>query len=168
MIHIIYAFWLTMQNRKARGSERYAVKGKTKVEWASQNMLVLGIIVILGLALHLVHFWAKMQLPEIMHMSGAHVDAETMANVTNGVYHIQITFSCIINVVLYLVWLGALWFHLNHGFWSAMQTLGWNNQVWLNRWICISKIYTTIVVLGFAAVVIAFYVKSLMGCGACC
>lgn len=169
VIHIIYAFWLTIQNRRARGSERYAVteRRKDKVEWASQNMLVLGIIVILGLALHLVHFWAKMQLPEIMHMTGAHVDPETMANVTNGVYYIQATFSCWVNVVLYLVWLGALWFHLNHGFWSAMQTLGWNNQVWLNRWICISKIYTTIVVLGFAAVVIAFYVKSLC-CGACC
>ena len=170
VIHIIYAFWLTVQNRKARGSERYAVveRRKEKVEWASQNMLALGIIVIVGLGLHLAHFWAKMQLPEIMHMSGAHLDAATMANVTNGVYHIQATFSCVINVVLYLVWLAALWFHLNHGFWSAMQTLGWNNQVWLNRWICISKIYTTIVVLGFAAVVIAFYVQSLMGCGACC
>ncbi len=28
IIHIIYAFWLTMQNRKARGSERYAVTEK--------------------------------------------------------------------------------------------------------------------------------------------
>ena len=28
VIHIIYAFWLTMQNRKARGSERYAVVDK--------------------------------------------------------------------------------------------------------------------------------------------
>ena len=169
VIHIIYAFWLTMQNRRARGTERYAVveRRKEKVEWASQNMLVLGLIVILGLCLHLVHFWAKMQLPEIMHMAGADVDAAVMDNVTNGVYHIQATFSCWVNVVLYLVWLGALWFHLNHGFWSAMQTLGWTNQVWLNRWICISKIYTTIVVLGFAAVVIAFYVKS-FGCGACC
>ncbi len=53
VIHIIYAFWLTMQNRKARGSERYAVVVKPKtVEWASQNMLVLGIIVIVGLGLH--------------------------------------------------------------------------------------------------------------------
>ena len=48
VIHIIYAFWLTIQNRAARGSERYAVTAKPKnVEWASQNMLVLGIIVIL-------------------------------------------------------------------------------------------------------------------------
>lgn len=60
IIHIIYAFWLTMQNRRARGSERYAVVEKPKtVEWASQNMLVLGIIVIVGLCLHLVHFWSK-------------------------------------------------------------------------------------------------------------
>ncbi|MEO5098111.1 succinate dehydrogenase/fumarate reductase cytochrome b subunit, partial [Bacteroides thetaiotaomicron] len=65
IIHIIYAFWLTMQNRTARGSERYAVVDKPKtVEWASQNMLVLGIIVIVGLGLHLFNFWAKMQLPE--------------------------------------------------------------------------------------------------------
>ena len=164
VIHIIYAFWLTMQNRKARGSERYAVteRRKDKVEWASQNMLALGIVVIVGLGLHLFNFWAKMQLPEIMHLTGAHVDAETMAKVTEGVYHIRNTFSCPVYVVLYLIWLAALWFHLNHGFWSAMQTLGWNNQVWLKRWICISNIYTTVIVLGFAAVVVAFYVQSLM------
>ncbi len=30
VIHIIYAFWLTMQNRKARGSERYAVDRQTE------------------------------------------------------------------------------------------------------------------------------------------
>ena len=71
VIHIIYAFWLTMQNRKARGNERYAVVDKPKtVEWASQNMLVLGIIVIVGLGLHLVNFWAKMQLPELMLFLG--------------------------------------------------------------------------------------------------
>jgi len=164
VIHIIYAFWLTMQNRKARGSERYAVveRRKDKVEWASQNMLVLGIIVIVGLGLHLAHFWAKMQLPELMHKLGAHADTETLLYAANGVHHIQATFSCWINVVLYLVWLGALWFHLTHGFWSSMQTLGWNNQVWLKRWQCISNIFSTIIVLGFVAVVVAFYIQSLL------
>lgn len=38
IIHIIYAFWLTMQNCKARGTERYAVVDKPKtVEWASEH-----------------------------------------------------------------------------------------------------------------------------------
>jgi len=67
--------------------------------------------------------------------------------------------------VLYLVWLGALWFHLTHGFWSSMQSLGWNNKVWINRWKCISNIYSTIVVVCFALVVVVFFAKSL--CGAC-
>ena len=167
IIHIIYAFWLTMQNRKARGSERYAVVDKPKtVEWASQNMLVLGLIVIVGLGLHLFNFWAKMQLPELMHNMGMHADTLTLAYAANGVYHIQNTFSNPVYVVLYLIWLGALWFHLTHGFWSSMQSLGWNNKVWINRWKCISNIYSTIVVVCFALVVVVFFAKSLCG-GAC-
>ncbi len=168
IIHIIYAFWLTLQNRKARGSERYAVTDKPKtVEWASQNMLVLGIIVIVGLALHLSNFWAKMMLPEVMHDLGMHTDVLTLANAGNGAMHIQQTFACPVFVVLYLIWLAALWFHLTHGFWSAMQTLGWNNKTWINRWKCISNIYATIIVLCFALVVVVSFIKSLMCCGAC-
>lgn len=167
VIHIIYAFWLTMQNRAARGTERYAVVEKPKnVEWASQNMLVLGIIVILGLGLHLFNFWAKMQLPEIMHkMGNLAVDTTYVAD---GAHHIVNTFSNPVYVVLYLIWLGALWFHLTHGFWSSMQSLGWNNKVWIERWKCVSNIYSTIVVFGFAIVVIIFFVKSLMCSGAAC
>lgn len=66
VVHIIYAFWLTLQNRKARGNDRYAVNARPKnVEWASQNMLVLGIIVLLFFVLHLAQFWFKMQFNEI-------------------------------------------------------------------------------------------------------
>ena len=161
VVHIVYAFWLTMQNRRARGSERYAVNAKPKgVEWASQNMLVLGIIVLLGLGLHLFNFWAKMQLPEVLHMLGIHAD---VTYATDGVYHIQNTFSCPVYSILYLVWLAALWFHLTHGFWSALHTLGWNNKIWFERWRVIGNIYSTIVVLGFAVVVLYYWL-----CGGCC
>ncbi len=163
IIHIVYAFWLTMLNRNARGSERYAVTERPKtVEWASQNMLVLGLIVILGLALHLVNFWSKMMLPEVMHDMGMHTSAMTLMYAADGIKHIQETFANPVFVVLYLVWLIALWFHLTHGFWSAMQTLGWNNKTWVERWKCISNIYSTIVVICFALVVVVFYIKSLL------
>ena len=162
VVHIVYAFWLTMQNRAARGSERYAINVKPKgVEWASQNMLVLGIIVLLGLGLHLFNFWAKMQLPEVLHMLGMHVD---VTNVTNGVHHIVNTFGCPVYSILYLVWLAALWFHLTHGFWSALHTLGWNNKIWFERWRVIGNIYSTLVVLGFAVVVLYYWLCG----GACC
>ena len=156
VVHFVYAFILTLQNRKARGSQRYAVSERPKnVTWASQNMLVLGIIVVLGIGLHLFNFWAKMQLPEVLHMMGMHVDAVTMENVANGSYYIASTFSCPVYAALYVVWLAALWFHLTHGIWSAMQTLGANNNVWICRWKAISNVLATIIILGFLVVVVA-------------
>lgn len=44
----------------------------------------------------------------------------------------------------FLVWLTALWLHLNHGIWSAMQTMGVNNKTWFRRLKNFSTIYTTI------------------------
>ena len=158
VLHFVYAFILTIQNRNARGSQRYAVSERPKnVAWASQNMLVLGIIVVLGIGLHLFNFWAKMQLPEVLHMMGMHVDAVTMENVANGSYYIASTFSCPVYAALYVVWLVALWFHLTHGIWSAMQTLGANNNVWICRWKTISNVLATIIILGFLVVVVAGY-----------
>ena len=162
VVHIVYAFWLTMQNRAARGSERYAVNATPKgVEWASQNMLVLGIIVLLGLGLHLFNFWANMQLPEVLHKLGMDVSVVYAAD---GVHHIKNTFACPVYSILYLVWLAALWFHLTHGFWSALHTLGWNNKIWFERWRVIGNIYSTLVVLGFAVVVLYYWLCG----GACC
>ena len=162
VVHIVYAFILFVQNRRARGNQRYAVSVKPKgVEWASQNMLVLGIVVIGGLALHLTHFWSKMQLAEIMGIHEMVVAGHTVAP-TNGAALIAINFSNPIIVVLYVVWLAAIWFHLTHGFWSALHTIGWNGKNWINRLQCISNVYTTIIVLGFIAVPILFLVKSLI------
>ncbi|MCD8165453.1 MAG: succinate dehydrogenase cytochrome b subunit [Bacteroides sp.] len=161
LVHIVYAFWLTLQNRRARGSERYAVTVKPKtVEWASQNMLVLGIIVLLGLGLHFSQFWYRMQFAEII---GSH-DLGIFGP-TNGVAYIEYYFSMTWNVVLYLIWLVALWLHLNHGFWSALQSIGWNNKLWIDRWRIIGNIYSTVVILGFALVIVVFYLRSL-GIGA--
>ena len=158
VIHIIYAFWLTMQNRKARGNNRYDVTSKPdKVEWASQNMLVLGIIVVLGMVLHLYNFWYNMMFAELMgdpYMGGLHA--------TDGYGYIVATFSNPVYTVLYIIWLAPLWFHLTHGFWSAIQTLGWNGKVWFDRWKCIGNIYTTIVILMF--LVVALYFSFCGGC----
>ena len=162
LIHFIYAFWLTFQNWKARGNNKYAVTDKPeKVEWASQNMLALGIIICLGLCLHLYNFWWHMMAAEL-------IDGEAAENAANGVFWIKKTFSCPVYSGLYLVWLAALWFHLTHGIWSAMQTLGWSGKVWFNRWRCIGNIYATIVVLMFAAVVIVFAIQGCGSCGSSC
>ena len=161
VVHFAYAFWLTLQNRQARGNVRYSVTVTEKgVDWASKNMLVLGIIVILGLLLHLTHFWSKMQLVELL----GHHENSLGLEPTNGAALIQYTFSKWYNVVLYLVWFAALWFHLNHGVWSMFQTAGFANDTWLPRLKCASKAVSTLIFLGFAAVAIWFYVHSNCAC----
>lgn len=164
VVHIVYAFILSVQNYRARGRERYAVTDRQEsVEWASKNMLVLGFIILCGLSLHLFNFWYKMQFTEIMHSAGASINDITLA--TNGVHWIKETFACPVYVVLYLLWLGAIWFHLTHGVWSALHTLGWNNNIWMPRIKCIGNIVSTLVVLMFAAVVVYYFGLSL---GASC
>lgn len=158
--HFIYALILTLQNRKARGSERYAVNERPKnVAWASQNMFVLGIVVVGFLLLHFAQFWYKMMFTELLghhevELGGAMVSAQ------DGAAFIKYYFSQHWVVVAYLIWYVALWFHLSHGFWSALQTIGWNNKLWYNRWKVIGQVVATLICLGFAFVTIYFYLLS--------
>jgi succinate dehydrogenase / fumarate reductase cytochrome b subunit len=156
VVHFCYAIYLTIQNRAARGNDRYAVTGKKEgVEWESENMLVLGIIVIGFLVLHLYNFWFKMQLAEITNGATAPVELAT-----NGAWYVKTLFTTPvcgqIYCVLYLVWLCALWFHLRHGVWSALHTLGMNNLVWMKRIKVLGVCIATLVVAPFAVVVLYY------------
>ncbi len=166
VLHFVYALILTLDNYRARGSQRYEVTVTEKgVSWASKNMLLLGWIIIGGLVLHLFNFWAKMQLVEIMGGHESMVGSE-MISATDGASLIRYTFSKWYFVVPYLVWFAALWFHLTHGVWSMFQTAGWANDTWYPRLKCLANIVATIVFLGFAAVVVYYFVGSLCPC--CC
>lgn len=151
IIHILYAFILTLRNINTRGGyKRYEVASKAKADsWASQNMIVLGIIVLGILVFHLTHFWADMQLKEFMGS-----EAE------NPYLLLTSTFGHWYNVLIYVVWFGALWFHLTHGFWSAFQTIGWNNMKWIGRLKVISYVFATLIFVGFAAVAINAYIMA--------
>ena len=151
VIHFVYALILTVNNYKARGTQRYAVTvNEPGVEWASKNMLLLGFIVVVGLLLHLAHFWSKMMFVELL---GHHENALGLSP-TDGAALIKYTFSQWYNVVLYIVWLAGLWLHLNHGVWSMFQTVGWANDTWYPRLKCLANIVATLIFLGFAAVAV--------------
>ena len=153
-VHFFYAVILTLNNYKARGSQRYAVTVQEPgVAWASKNMLVLGFIILGGLLIHLFNFWSKMQLVEIL---GGHENSLGL-DPADGASLIAYTFSQWYYVVIYLVWFAALWFHLTHGVWSMFQTVGWANDTWYPRLKCIANIVATIIFLGFAAVVLVYF-----------
>jgi succinate dehydrogenase / fumarate reductase cytochrome b subunit len=148
IVHILYGLYLTLANRLARGSERYAVANSGKAStWASRNMFVLGAVVLGFLGLHLTHFWAKMQLQHFLGQEGEDAYLLVTTLFGNPLY-----------VALYLIWIGALWLHLSHGFWSAFQTAGVNNSKWLPRLQFLAKAYATAIAVGFSIIPLWFLI----------
>ncbi len=147
IVHILFSLFVEFHNLTARPrSMQYAVANKSKAtSWASKNMFVLGIIVLGFLAIHLVNFWSKMQLQHWIGGEG------------------QNAYDLIVNLfskwqfcVLYLVWFAAIYYHVSHGFWSAFQTIGLTNSLWIPRLQCLAKIYAEVVFLAYAAVPVCF------------
>lgn len=153
IVHIIYAFVVTLNNLKARGNKRYAVQNlSASSTWESRNMLVLGILVLGIIVIHLGDFWAEMQL---QHFIGGHP--------TENPYELVVDkFSSIFVSSIYIIWAVALYLHLRHGFWSAFHTVGLNNQVWISRWKCAAKIYAFVVAFGFAIIPIFVLIQRFM------
>jgi succinate dehydrogenase / fumarate reductase cytochrome b subunit len=168
-LHFLYAVMITLQNRKARGGDRYAVnKRQAGVSWASQNMLVIGFVIIGFMTLHFYQFWYKMMFAELMGHHESALCNGLVIHPQDGAAFIHYYFSKLWVVVAYLTWYVALWFHLTHGVWSAIQTLGWNNHIWLKRWKLIANIVATLIMLSFAFVTLFFYAKSLCHANAPC
>ena len=155
LVHFSYAIYLTIQNRAARGKDRYAVEARQEgVDWESKNMLVLGVIVLGFLCLHLINFWYKMQWAELTGLHTSMFDPQDGSAIVKGLF--TDGWCGIIYCLLYIIWLVALWFHLNHGIWSALHTIGWSNLIWLKRIRIIGTIFATLTVGLFMIVVLYF------------
>ena len=154
VIHIIYAVVLTMRNRNARGNQGYSIsKRPASVEWSSNNMLVLGIVILAFLVVHLIQFWAKMQLQEIRGVE------ETLPPAA-GTLFLQTAFELPWTAIVYIIGFLALWFHLQHGIWSMFQSVGWDSNVWIPRLKKVACWWATIVCLCFTAQAIVFTIKA--------
>lgn len=159
LIHIIYSLILTFQNWQARGTQSYASGKKTAgVEWASKNMLVLGIVIFSFLVVHIFNFYMKMKgfrawEPDkttfpFFGLTATGEDAYTM---------VHETFKILPIMLVYIIGSVSLAFHLSHGFWSSFQTIGWNNTKWMPRLKVISNILAIILGVGFSVIALAQY-----------
>lgn len=150
-VHILYGIYLTVLNIKARGGyKRYEVASKAKADsWSSTNMLVLGIVILGIVFFHLTHFWAEMQLQEF-----------TGGEAENPYKLLTLTFGNVINLVIYLIWFVAVWFHMCHGFWSMFQTVGWSGSIWMKRLKVIGIVVASIICLMFAAVAVNAFIQA--------
>lgn len=65
LFHAIDGFLLTYQNRKARPQQYAHTNRNANSKWYSRNMAILGTIMLVFIATHMVHFWAKMHFSEM-------------------------------------------------------------------------------------------------------
>jgi len=187
IVHALYALVLTISNRGAR-PVKYAVSPKSPTSWSSQNMGLLGSILLLFIVIHMGDFWFN------YHKNGALVFKEYHTNVTTDITtavdytpvnpdfehsvtyngdeeivrvkdlhaRVQNSFSHLWYVALYVIAMGALSFHLLHGFQSAFRTAGWIHRKYtpvvefIGTWF-----FAVIIPLLFALMPIVYYFKSL-------
>ncbi len=159
LVHIIWGFMLTIQNRKARGNDRYTSGNKTlSVSWASQNMLILGITILAFLVLHMAHFWVKMKITGDDLLSHTTITIGGVATEVENAYAlVNYTFSYLWIVVVYVIAGVFLALHLSHGFWSAFQTIGFSNTIWRQRLTVAGNVYAWFVGIGFALIALLQY-----------
>lgn len=109
--HIWAAWAVTRRSRSAR-SKRYEKVDRVQVDYAARTMRWGGVIVLLFVIYHLLHFTTGQ----------AHQDF-----VPGGVFHnVTAAFSVWWVAAIYIVANVMLGFHLYHGLWSMFQSLGWS------------------------------------------
>jgi succinate dehydrogenase / fumarate reductase, cytochrome b subunit len=142
VIHIWAATVLTLENKKARGSEAYGVKHTIRATLASRSMRLTGYVVLAFVIYHLAHFtWGAAQsatfkenIPQYTMQNQYRVAGFPVIDAGMKVpdVHTMVIrgFENQIVSLFYIVAVGLLSFHLLHGFDSMFQTLGVRSTRW--------------------------------------
>lgn len=118
LFHAVDGILLTIQNKKARPVGYAYNKPSANSNWASRNMGLLGVILLLFLVVHMRSFWYEMHFGEV----------PLDENGLKDLYLITTqAFEQLWYVILYVVCMIAIAFHLSHGFTSAFQSIGLNH-----------------------------------------
>jgi succinate dehydrogenase / fumarate reductase cytochrome b subunit len=154
IFHILYATIITLKNRKARPVAYSNSSSNELTTWSSRNMYILGFTIFAFLVLHLINFFLKLKFGDVPYIS-----------YDGGITQMHNTYELVSEFfiaywwynVLYIISAILLGLHLSHGFWSAFQTIGFNNSKWISRLAVASYIYSVIIATGFTIIPLYFW-----------
>jgi succinate dehydrogenase / fumarate reductase cytochrome b subunit len=161
IVHVAQALLLTKDNMDAR-PVKYAVSGVSKTSnWFSRNMLLTGSIIFFFIVVHLYNFFVPYRVTgeavgpyetEAIAQGAETLAMEVSEALMNPIYAIIYLFSVLL-----------LAFHLNHGFQSAFQTLGVNNQKYGKIWKMVGTGFSVLIGIGFGSFPIFFQLAKYIG-----
>ena len=145
--HIVFTIKLRMENRAAR-PVGYAVTNRRAATFPARMMTLSGLMVLCFIIFHLLHFTAQKIDPSFAHM--------TDAMGRHDVYRMMITgFKNPWASGFYIVAVGLLAMHLNHGIGSLFQTLGLNSAKLRPLWEKGGVAFSWLIFLGYASIPVA-------------
>jgi succinate dehydrogenase / fumarate reductase cytochrome b subunit len=151
LAHTILAIVLGIRNRRSVGTGYQAKSPTDLAPWYSRMMGVLGTVILLFLIVHMSDFWWPFK-------SGADigVDADGQRDLFGLVV---VEFQKGWKVALYVLGVLAVGFHLAHGVYSGLRSLGVSHPGyarWAKRF---GYVFAVVVTVGFAAMPLYFYLS---------
>lgn len=147
VIHFVSAYQVTMMSRRAR-PVGYKSRRTVRADFASRTMVWGGVIILLFVVYHLFHLtWGTVHPDFMPHTVGDHGEVQFFAyqNIVSG---FQIWWVSGFYILANL----CLGFHLYHGLWSMLQSLGLerqSEQPWRRRFAAAFALVVTLGNLSF-------------------
>jgi succinate dehydrogenase / fumarate reductase cytochrome b subunit len=156
VVHIIWSGLITLENMRAR-PQKYA-SGDQLLKWwkPAKNMFILGAMILVFLVIHITNFYIKMKWTGDPLLKEVIVGGVEMHNAYALVSNL---FLSRVYDLLYIAGGILVGLHISHGFWSAFQTIGFTNQIWLRRLKFLAVAVGIIFAAGFSYIPIYFMIK---------
>jgi succinate dehydrogenase / fumarate reductase, cytochrome b subunit len=142
-LHIVAAVQLTQMNWIAR-PQGYLTNQSIASTYASRTMRYSGVILALFVIYHLLH----LTVGAVGFKPGQYQHLAVHDNLVAG-------FSVWYVSLFYILAMTCLCLHLDHGIWSMLQTLGWNNARTTRTLQALSRGVALVVFVGFISVPVA-------------
>ncbi len=148
--HIVYGLILYFQNSAAR-PVNYKVKFASEKSYFAKYMIHTAVVILVFLILHLIGFYFKAKFGNVGHVTIDGEEYHDMASLVLTAFHnIGIV---LFNVFVFLI----LGFHLNHGFQSAFQSMGWHHPKYTPFITSLGSLISIVLTLGFISIPLIIY-----------
>lgn len=149
------SIWWKRRNARPKGYEKYQSKGgPSHMTWASKSMIFTGIVLLIFLVIHIDTF--KFGATDMITVGGQEMrDLKSLVIATfqEPLYAFGYTFVMIL-----------LGFHLGHGFWSAITSLGMKHNQYSAFIYTVGIIFAVLMAVGFLFIPLYIYLTG--GAGA--
>ncbi len=148
LAHIYYTIRLAIENRRAR-PEPYRRRDFVKATFASRTMVMSGLILLVFIIYHLLHFTFRTTDPRFLNMPKdplGHYDVYSM---------MVLGFQRPLVSGFYILGMFLLALHLSHGSSSFFQSLGLNNQKLTPRLALGGRIFAWLLFFGYSSIPVA-------------